>query len=65
MLKLNAIQTVVLMVFVLGAALMTFMIVAESEPGALPLFMVTVGAFGFLLTWIKSRNFENKIKDRK
>lgn len=62
MLKLNAIQTVVLMVFVLGAALMTFMIVVESEPGALPLFIVAVGAFGFLFTWIKSRNFENKIQ---
>lgn len=55
MLKINAVLAIFLIVFVLGIALMTFMIVVESEPGALPLFIVAVGSFGSVLTWIKSR----------
>lgn len=44
----------------LGAALAVFMITVESEPGALPLFMVTLGAVGCLGTWIKSKYSQRK-----
>lgn len=59
MLKVNAMKVIFPAIFVLGIALMTFMIIVESEPGAIPLFMVTLGAFGCVFTWLKSRALGN------
>ena len=60
MLKANAIKLVFLAIFLAGAALVAFMITVESEPGALPLLIVTVGAVGYVGTWIKSRRSQRK-----
>lgn len=60
MLKVKTIQLFFLTIFLLGAALAAFMITVESEPGALPLFMVTLGAVGYVGTWVKSRRSQSK-----
>ncbi|MER5479383.1 hypothetical protein ABT026_20790 [Streptomyces sp. NPDC002734] len=39
----------------IGLALMTFMIVTESEPGALPLALVALGAAWFGLARLRGR----------
>lgn len=36
-----------LIVLILGVVLMTFTIITESEPGALPLLLVLIGAVGY------------------
>ncbi|NYV77575.1 hypothetical protein HW445_25085, partial [Streptomyces sp. UH6] len=38
---------------VTGLALMTFMIVVEGEPGALPLALITLGAAWFVLARLR------------
>jgi hypothetical protein len=41
---------------VIGVALMIYMIVVESEPGALPLFLIVLGAGWFFLTRRRMRS---------
>lgn len=46
-----------------GIALMTFMIIEEDEPGAIPLLLILVGTIWYFYTRSKSRSnpdfFEN------
>ena len=46
--KLRVIRFSALSVLVFGILLMTFMIIVESEPGALPLLLVLGGMIWFL-----------------
>ena len=48
-------KIVSLVVLAIGLALMTFMIVVESEPGALPLLLVLLGAGGYFVAWRRGR----------
>jgi len=46
-----------LVIFLTGAVLLVLKIVYESEPGALPLMLIIIGAAGFF-----SRKFTKKVK---
>lgn len=56
--KQKIIQIISVLVCILGIGLLSYMITVESEPGALPLLMVIVGAIGILLT----RNKQQSLK---
>lgn len=59
-LKMNRILSIIVLIF--GLVLLTYMIVIESEPGALPLFMLITGAIWFAINQmnIKKYHRENK-----
>lgn len=50
-LKIQSLLSVLLAV--IGIVLMTFMIIVESEPGALPLLLILVGAGWYFITKFK------------
>jgi hypothetical protein len=48
-----------LLIILLGLALMTYMIIVEDEPGALPLALIIGGAIWFGLIRYKTNNTKN------
>lgn len=44
------------LVIAIGILLMVFMITTESEPGALPLFLILVGTIWFFITKFRLRS---------
>lgn len=53
--KLKAQRVLSLLVLVVGLLLMIMMITTESEPGAIPLLLVALGAGGYLVTRARAR----------
>jgi hypothetical protein len=51
----TVIESIALLILAIGLALMTMMIVIESEPGALPLLLVLLGSVGYLVARIRGR----------
>ena len=47
-------KTIALLVVALGAALMTYTVVVESEPGLLPLLLVVTGAAWYGIARLKT-----------
>lgn len=43
-------------IFLVGCLLLAYMVAVESEPGALPLVLVAVGAGWYLGAWWRSRH---------
>lgn len=54
--KLKIHKLLSLLTLFLGLALVTFMIVVEDEPGALPLALIVIGAGWYLFTRSKLRS---------
>lgn len=53
--KLKLSKTLSALTILLGAALMTFMITTEGEPGALPLLLIIIGIGWFIWTQYQIR----------
>lgn len=53
--RLKIVKALCVAIFLLGAALVAFMVYTESEPGALPLALVLVGAIGYCWAWVRAR----------
>jgi fatty acid desaturase len=45
-----------IVIMIIGFALMVYMIVVESEPGALPLLLVLIGMSWFFITLYRSKH---------
>ena len=56
--RLKLHTTLSLILLAVGAALMTFMITVESEPGLLPLLLVVGGLGWFLVTRARARSLQ-------
>ncbi|MFP7721732.1 hypothetical protein [Lysobacter sp. A3-1-A15] len=52
---LKAVRLVSLVALVVGALLAVMMVLTESEPGALPLALIVVGAVGYGLSRLRTR----------
>lgn len=48
--KLRMHSLLSLLITVIGTALLTFMIVVEDEPGAIPLLLIAIGAGWYFIT---------------
>ena len=57
--KLRIHRLLSLITLFIGLALVTFMIVSEGEPGALPLALILVGTSWYLLSRSKLRSQQN------
>lgn len=55
--KLKLFRIFAIIITVLGVALLTYMITAENEPGAIPLFLTLAGIVSFFV-------IQKKIKSR-
>lgn len=58
-LKINRILSVIVLLF--GLLLMSYMIIMESEPGALPLFILITGGIWFAINQMNIKNIIVKI----
>lgn len=59
--NLSIYRVLAILILLLGLTLMTYMIVAEDEPGAFPLLLVLIGIVSLIIIRIKIRRQE-KIK---
>jgi hypothetical protein len=51
---------VALVILITGLMLLAYMVVVESEPGALPLLMILLGGGWYGYLWIRHRQNERK-----
>lgn len=58
--KFKVHKTLSALTFVLGAILLTLMISFESEPGAIPLLLVTAGAGWYLVTRVRAQSHQEQ-----
>lgn len=54
--KLKMYKLLSLLTIFIGLALLTFMIVVEDEPGALPLVLIVIGTGWYFFTRLKIRS---------
>lgn len=43
-------------ILMIGSVLLAYMVVVESEPGAIPLLLVAVGATWYFIAWRRQRS---------
>lgn len=48
--KLRIHKLISILMTLIGISLMTFMVIIEDEPGAIPLLLIVVGAGGYIIT---------------
>lgn len=54
--KLKLHKLISLLITVIGIALMTFMIIAEDEPGAIPLALIIAGVGWYFISRARTRS---------
>ncbi len=54
--KLKIHKLISLLITVIGIALMTFMVIAEDEPGAIPLALIVAGAGWYFILRARSQS---------
>jgi hypothetical protein len=60
--KFKRLRVLSVIIILIGVALLIYMIKAEDEPGALPLFLILVGTIGFIVNQLKNTSKKGAVK---